>query len=78
MTELFSRYDRSIGPFRVTIDLTRCVLSDGSVLEYAFQLDSYRREMLLEGLDEIGRTLRAEEAIAHYERGRARRLAGVQ
>lgn len=78
MTELFSRYDRSIGPFRVTVDLTRCVLSDGGSLEYAFQLDSYRREMLLEGLDEIGRTLRAEEAIAHYERGRARRLAGVQ
>jgi 3-isopropylmalate/(R)-2-methylmalate dehydratase small subunit len=77
MAELFNRYDRATGPYRVTVDLERCALSDQAGLEVAFQLDSYRRDMLLKGLDEIGRTLLAEEAIATHERGRARRLAGV-
>jgi len=77
MTELFHRYDRSTGPYGVTVDLERCALSDQSGLEVAFQIDGYRREMLLKGLDEIGRTLLSEESIASYERGRARRMAGV-
>ena len=31
-------------------------------------MDPYRRQMLLEGLDEIGQTLRQETRIAAYER----------
>ncbi|HTO73139.1 MAG TPA: 3-isopropylmalate dehydratase small subunit [Gemmatimonadales bacterium] len=77
MSELFGRYDRTIGPFRVTVDLERCRVSDSSGLDVAFEIDSYRREMLLKGLDEIGRTLLAEQAIAKFERRRARDLAGV-
>jgi 3-isopropylmalate/(R)-2-methylmalate dehydratase small subunit len=34
---------------------------------YAFELDDFSRECLLEGLDEIGLTLREEAAIAAYE-----------
>jgi 3-isopropylmalate dehydratase small subunit len=34
-------------------------------------MDDYRREMLLQGLDEIGRTLLDESRIAAFERGRA-------
>ncbi len=40
-------------------------------------MDDYRREMLLQGLDEIGRTLQQEPAIAAFEAKRARSLAGV-
>ena len=32
-----------------------------------FNMDPYRRQMLLEGLDEIGRTLREESRITAYE-----------
>jgi 3-isopropylmalate dehydratase small subunit len=34
-------------------------------------MDPYRREMLLQGLDEIGVTLRQEQRIAAFERRRA-------
>jgi 3-isopropylmalate dehydratase small subunit len=33
-------------------------------------MDPYRRDMLLQGLDEIGRTLLEEQRIAAYERSR--------
>jgi 3-isopropylmalate/(R)-2-methylmalate dehydratase small subunit len=78
MVELFDRAERSPGPYRLTIDLERCRVSDDAGFSASFQLDDYRREMLLHGLDEIGRTLRQESAIAAYEVARARRLAGVE
>jgi 3-isopropylmalate/(R)-2-methylmalate dehydratase small subunit len=46
-------------------------VTDGQGFEAGFEIDEYRREMLLQGLDEIGRTLRNEAAIAAYERRRA-------
>jgi len=78
MAELFGRAERSDGPYRVTIDLGECRVSDEAGFTASFELDDYRREMLLQGLDEIGRTLRQEPAIAAYENRRARRLAGVE
>jgi 3-isopropylmalate/(R)-2-methylmalate dehydratase small subunit len=38
---------------------------------FSFELDDFQRECLLEGLDEIGLTLREEEAIAAYEAAHA-------
>jgi 3-isopropylmalate/(R)-2-methylmalate dehydratase small subunit len=38
---------------------------------YPFELDDFTRECLLEGLDEIGLTLREEAAIAAYEESHA-------
>jgi 3-isopropylmalate/(R)-2-methylmalate dehydratase small subunit len=38
---------------------------------YPFELDDFTRECLLEGLDEIGLTLREEAAIAAYEQSHA-------
>jgi len=78
MAELFARAERSAGPCRLTIDLESCRVTDDAGFSAPFQLDEYRREMLLHGLDEIGRTLRQEPAIAAYEAKRARRLAGVE
>ncbi|HSP70912.1 MAG TPA: 3-isopropylmalate dehydratase small subunit [Gaiellaceae bacterium] len=38
---------------------------------FPFELDDFQRECLLDGLDEIGLTLREEEAIAAYEAAHA-------
>ena len=38
---------------------------------HPFELDDFSRECLLEGLDEIGLTLREEAAIAAYEAAHA-------
>jgi 3-isopropylmalate/(R)-2-methylmalate dehydratase small subunit len=54
---------------RVTVDLTaREVRADGST--WSFPLDDFSRWRLLEGLDDIGLTLRHEASIAEYERHR--------
>ena len=42
---------------------------------FPFELDDFTRECLLEGLDEIALTLRAEAAIADYEAAHAAPLA---
>jgi len=53
----------------VTVDLVqRQVRVDGSA--WAFPLDDFSRWRLLEGLDDIGLTLRHESAIAAYEQRR--------
>ncbi len=52
---------------RLTIDLERCEVRDGDFVA-KFAMDSFRRERLLNGYDEIALTLRHEEAISEYER----------
>ncbi|HXG43827.1 MAG TPA: 3-isopropylmalate dehydratase small subunit [Gemmatimonadales bacterium] len=71
MAELFRRADAAPGPYRLTVDLEHGTVTDAEGFEARFALDPYRRESLLLGLDEIGRTLQHEAAIAAYERRRA-------
>lgn len=53
----------------VTVDLQeRQLRAEGR--EWAFPLDDFSRWRLLEGLDDIGLTLRHEEAITAFEQGR--------
>jgi 3-isopropylmalate/(R)-2-methylmalate dehydratase small subunit len=53
----------------ITVDLTeRQVRWSGEV--HSFELDDYTRWRLLEGLDDIGLTLRHTDEIATYEQGR--------
>jgi len=47
---------------------------DAAGFRAEFAIAPYRRAMLLDGLDEIGRTLRQEAGIATYERRRALEL----
>lgn len=61
--------------YELTVDLIEQRVTDGAGLEVGFELEPYRREMLLRGLDEIGRTLELEERIAAFER-RAAALQG--
>jgi 3-isopropylmalate/(R)-2-methylmalate dehydratase small subunit len=78
MQELFSRYGSAPGAYWLTVDLVENRISDASGFSAGFTLDEYRRESLLQGLDEIGRTLRHEAAIAAFERHRAVRLAQLE
>jgi 3-isopropylmalate/(R)-2-methylmalate dehydratase small subunit len=50
----------------VTVDLVDRTVSAGS-LKVSFDIDDYTRWRLLEGLDDIGLTLRDEDAIAEFE-----------
>ena len=55
----------------LTIDVERRTVSAPAVgMEAPFALDDFTRYRLLEGLDDIGLTLRHEAAIAEYESGR--------
>ena len=72
---LFERAARGPEPYRLTIDLEQGTVTDADGYSARFTLDPYRRESLLAGLDEIGRTLLHEDAIAAFERRRAARVA---
>ena len=54
----------------VTVDLETLSVSAGD-LTFNFELDEFRRECLLKGLDEIGLTLEQAESIKAYEAKRA-------
>ena len=75
MTELFVRHERSAGPYELTVSLEAMTVTDAAGFSAAFTLDAYRRASLLEGLDEIGRTLLLDARITAFERRRATLLA---
>jgi 3-isopropylmalate/(R)-2-methylmalate dehydratase small subunit len=54
----------------ITVDLDGLRVTAPSVHE-AFDIDPFTRHRLLEGLDDIGLTLRSEDAITRYESTRA-------
>jgi 3-isopropylmalate/(R)-2-methylmalate dehydratase small subunit len=64
------RASRTAG-YSLTVDLRRKVVADRSGSEWGFEMDDYRREMLLSGLDEIGSTLLDEPLISAFEARRA-------
>ena len=66
MDELFRRTERAEG-YRLTVDLETQTISDDAGLTISFQIDPFRRESLLKGLDEIGLALHFEDRIAAYE-----------
>jgi 3-isopropylmalate/(R)-2-methylmalate dehydratase small subunit len=66
--ELFRRVAaRGARGYELTVDLEQQTVSDDDGLLLRFDIDPYRRESLLLGLDDIGRTLQLEAAIAAYE-----------
>jgi 3-isopropylmalate/(R)-2-methylmalate dehydratase small subunit len=70
VAELFRRGEEAPDGYELTIDLEKQQVTDRSGFKAAFAIDSYRREMLLQGLDQIGRTLLEEPRIAAFERRR--------
>ncbi|GEC89943.1 3-isopropylmalate dehydratase small subunit [Brevibacillus brevis] len=67
--ELFNRAQNKPN-YQLTIDLQEQVVRDNEGLSYPFEVDSYRRYCLLNGLDDIGITLQYEDKIAAYEASR--------
>ena len=68
--ELFRRYDAASEGYELTVDLVTTTVRDARGFEAGFEIPAYRRDMLLQGLDEIGRTLQHEAEIAAFERAR--------
>jgi 3-isopropylmalate/(R)-2-methylmalate dehydratase small subunit len=54
---------------QLTVDLVERQVR-GPDVDWPFQLDEHSRWRLLEGLDDIGLTMRHEDAIAEFERTR--------
>jgi 3-isopropylmalate/(R)-2-methylmalate dehydratase small subunit len=56
--------------FELTVDLENRIVSDNEGWQVAFDVDDFRRYCLLNGLDDIGLTLRHEAKIREYEKSR--------
>ena len=67
--EMFARTEARAG-YALTIDLPAQQVHDDES-SWAFEVDAFRKRCLLEGLDEIGLTLRHADDIRAYEEQRA-------
>jgi len=71
VAELLARAGRVEG-YALTVDLERREVRDAHGFRAEFSIDEFRRRCLLEGLDDIGLTLRHEADINAYEQARPR------
>ncbi|WP_342561761.1 3-isopropylmalate dehydratase small subunit [Paenibacillus sp. FSL R7-0345] len=71
--DLFNRTAEHVG-YKLNVDLENKTLSDDYGLSISFELDEHRRQFLLQGLDDIGLTLKHADDIAAYEERHAAKL----
>ena len=64
------RRARAVSDYRLTVDLERREVRDGHGFTAAFEIDEFRRQCLLEGLDDIGLTMRHDSLIRRFEERR--------
>jgi 3-isopropylmalate/(R)-2-methylmalate dehydratase small subunit len=64
--DLFRRVAQHPG-YQIAADLESRTLSDDFGLKLEFEVDEFRRQCLLKGLDDIGLTLEQSDKIAAYE-----------
>jgi len=64
--DLFRRTEAQPG-YQLSVDLEENTIRGTAGLEIRFDLDPFRRDVLLEGLDDIGVSLLHEKDIASYE-----------
>ena len=62
------------GQNELTVDLEAQKISHPSGLEIEFPFDAFSRDTLVNGLDDVARTLMREDAIAAYENGHPARI----
>jgi len=55
--------------FSLSIDLERQMIAGSGFDGIGFEVDAFRKDCLLKGLDDIGITLQSEEAIRRFETG---------
>tara|TARA_R110002110_G_scaffold406421_1_gene626234 strand:- start:28391 stop:29038 length:648 start_codon:yes stop_codon:yes gene_type:complete len=65
--QLFNEMYASEG-YALNVDLQRQVVCTPSGEEFSFEVDPFRKECLLKGLDDIGLTLESADAIHRYEK----------
>lgn len=53
--------------YQLTINLEQCTVTDSQGFSSGFSIDEFQRQCLLEGLDDIGLTLKHEPDISAYE-----------
>jgi 3-isopropylmalate/(R)-2-methylmalate dehydratase small subunit len=66
VTEIMRRA-QEIDGYKLMIDLEAQMITDENGLSVPFEVESFQRYCLLEGLDEIALTLKHEDAIKAYE-----------
>ncbi len=71
--ELFRRTEATPG-YRLTVDLQKQIVTDDAGLEFSFTVDPFRRQVLLNGWDDIGLTLRFESDITDYEKAHPKKI----
>ena len=69
VTEIMKRAQEVEG-YKLTVDLETQMITDEDGSSVEFEVDRFQRYCLLEGLDDIGLTLRHEDAIKAYEASR--------
>jgi 3-isopropylmalate/(R)-2-methylmalate dehydratase small subunit len=62
---------RELAGYQLTVDLQRKLVTDNENFVAPFFINDFQRECLMEGLDDVGLTLRHDAEIAAYERLRA-------
>jgi 3-isopropylmalate/(R)-2-methylmalate dehydratase small subunit len=67
--ELIKRAERKPG-YRLTVNLDNQTIYDSEGFEDVFEIDAFIRERLLNGLDDIGLTLKVEDEISEFEKKR--------
>ncbi len=76
VNELLRRAQASPG-YQATVDLVSQTVTDDQGFNASFEVDSFVRERLLNGLDDIGMTLTQDDAITAFESRRPKYLAGA-
>ncbi|MFY9556159.1 MAG: 3-isopropylmalate dehydratase small subunit [Blastocatellia bacterium] len=64
--QLFQRAAAGAG-YELKVDLQRQWITDDEGMRFGFEVDPFRRECLLKGLDDIGLTLQHEDKIRQHE-----------
>ena len=67
--ELFKRVFANI-VYRLRVDLESQIITDDKGLKISFEIDPFKKKCLLEGLDDIGLSLKHEDKIRAYEERR--------
>ena len=70
--DLFIEVEK-IPSFQLDVDLVSQTIITDSAKEYNFELDEFRKDCLIDGLDEIGLTLQHADLIKKYEEHRENR-----
>ncbi|MDX1411808.1 MAG: 3-isopropylmalate dehydratase small subunit [Nitrospirales bacterium] len=70
---LFDRASNHEG-FQLTVDLAQQIVTLPEKEQFQFDIDAFRKDCLLRGLDAIGLTLQHEEAISAYEKRRVQEV----